>query len=415
MRLKSKKYIQGGINMIGKGFRFLQRIYYKLLASLSFKTIQHNGIVMFSHNFQRKGASLLLLYIAKEFQSRNIPIVIISQKSGPLVSDFKKVAKVYISNRYSKIESITHKLAYEYGYKKAICNTCVTGKFTKILKDNNYVIISMIHEMGLSIQLLEEENSCTEIAKYANHVLFPSSIVFRDFLKFTPNNTTFTYSIKPQGLYLTNDIIMDMVEAREVIKQVLPSITQENLLVINVASAEHRKGFDIFLDLCLESWNRQLPIQFVWVGDNAEILYQKYLVEKNIESIPNLCLPGYIKDKFVLQSIYLSADILCLTSREEPLGSIVLEAMHAGTPVLGFDGCGGFTDIIMNGENGFLVPPFSTEAILEKLMYIKDNKSVQKKLHTKSKETAKQYNFIEYCDYILSLFDTTIMERKTHE
>ncbi|MEI8597166.1 glycosyltransferase, partial [Vibrio sp. M60_M31a] len=81
------------------------------------------------------------------------------------------------------------------------------------------------------------------------------------------------------------------------------------------------------------------------------------LVEKqgSIENISNLVLLGYLKDINLLTTIYSAASVLCLTSREEPFGSIVLEAMNQGTPVVGFIGAGGFQDVVRDNETGMLV------------------------------------------------------------
>ena len=55
--------------------------------------------------------------------------------------------------------------------------------------------------------------------------------------------------------------------------------------------------------------------------------------------------------------IYAAADIVLHTSTEpEPFGLVILEAMFARKPVIATRG-GGVTDLIIDGETGFLVPP----------------------------------------------------------
>ena len=56
-----------------------------------------------------------------------------------------------------------------------------------------------------------------------------------------------------------------------------------------------------------------------------------------------------------LVQLYQSASVFALTSAEEGLGMVLLEAMSCGVPVVS-TACGGPNSIISDGEDGFLVP-----------------------------------------------------------
>lgn len=53
--------------------------------------------------------------------------------------------------------------------------------------------------------------------------------------------------------------------------------------------------------------------------------------------------------------LYLSHDILCMASDNEPFGRVAIEAMSYGLPVISFES-GGISEIITHGTSGFLVP-----------------------------------------------------------
>lgn len=55
-----------------------------------------------------------------------------------------------------------------------------------------------------------------------------------------------------------------------------------------------------------------------------------------------------------LINIYQNAEVFILSSREEGLGMVIMEAMACGIPVVATD-CGGPATLITNGRNGFLV------------------------------------------------------------
>ena len=55
-----------------------------------------------------------------------------------------------------------------------------------------------------------------------------------------------------------------------------------------------------------------------------------------------------------LINLYKSADLVCVPSRNEPFGIVVLEAWAAGKPVVATHN-GGPRDFVSHGEDGYLV------------------------------------------------------------
>jgi glycosyltransferase involved in cell wall biosynthesis len=67
-----------------------------------------------------------------------------------------------------------------------------------------------------------------------------------------------------------------------------------------------------------------------------------------------------------------NSSVLVLPSTSEGLGRVILEAMAAGTPVIG-SRVGGIPELVEDGARGFLVPPGDENALAEKLRWILNN------------------------------------------
>lgn len=61
---------------------------------------------------------------------------------------------------------------------------------------------------------------------------------------------------------------------------------------------------------------------------------------------------GYLHDSYTLALLYNSADVFCIPSLAENFANTILESVHCGTPVVGFD-VGGIPDVV-NDKTGYL-------------------------------------------------------------
>jgi glycosyltransferase involved in cell wall biosynthesis len=77
----------------------------------------------------------------------------------------------------------------------------------------------------------------------------------------------------------------------------------------------------------------------------------------------NVFAPGYVYD---VDSFYKIADIVMLTSVNEPCGFTILEAMKTCKPVVAFDS-GGPAELLKNDYSGILVPVGKTRLFAEQI------------------------------------------------
>lgn len=79
-----------------------------------------------------------------------------------------------------------------------------------------------------------------------------------------------------------------------------------------------------------------------------------------------------------LVKYYLRSRTFALPTYREALGQTILEAMAAKLPVVATD-VGGVPEIV-NSKNGFLIPPYNSEQLAEKLSYLLSNPSKAKSM-----------------------------------
>lgn len=80
-----------------------------------------------------------------------------------------------------------------------------------------------------------------------------------------------------------------------------------------------------------------------------------------------------------VKDAYAAADVVALTSEYEPFGYCLLEAMAQSKPLVAFD-IGAVSEIIAEGESGFIVPFADTNALAQKVVTLFEDKSLSAKM-----------------------------------
>jgi glycosyltransferase involved in cell wall biosynthesis len=130
----------------------------------------------------------------------------------------------------------------------------------------------------------------------------------------------------------------------------------------------HRKGQEVLVRAAALLRHQHPEAHYLIVGstapgnENHEIRLRELIVECGLEN--NVLLTGDCHDP---ASAFAALDIAVAPSiQPEPFGCVVIEAMAAGTPVVG-SLCGGISEQIIDGESGLLFTPGDPEALAEAL------------------------------------------------
>jgi glycosyltransferase involved in cell wall biosynthesis len=159
----------------------------------------------------------------------------------------------------------------------------------------------------------------------------------------------------------------------------LPS---SGLVVGMIACFKPQKAIEEFIKAAYNISKAFPKVNFVLVGDGAlRKKIEALIAGFNLQS--KIVLTGWRRDVPELLSVF---DVLVLTSLWEGLPIAVLEALASAKPVV-VTQTGGVSEVVRDGENGFLAPQRDTAMLCEKLGILLNDSALRLKMSRAAAET----------------------------
>lgn len=134
-------------------------------------------------------------------------------------------------------------------------------------------------------------------------------------------------------------------------------------IIMSSGRLTYQKGFDILIEVAKKL--KEKTANFKWIilgeGEDREKLEDKikeYKLEDYVE------LMGRVKN---VEEYYRKSKMFVLTSRFEGLVLVVLEAKSYELPIVSFDCDCGPSETIKNDVNGYIIKPFDTDEMANKI------------------------------------------------
>ena len=361
------------------------------------------SIVVVSHDAYFHGAQRLALALVRTLsQSLGYDVDVLLCGGGPLTTDFEQVGRVHEFSAAGSTLEARQRIArdlFNRGARLALCNTSVVGGTVEILKQAGFRIVSMIHELPGLIGQYGLESSIASIARHADRVVFPARIVRDPFIDLTGMPIEKAV-VRPQGLLAPNRFADERETARYEIRTLL-GLSPDARIVLAVGFADRRKGLDLFVEVGLELTERRQDTFFVWVGHHDAGAFSEArarITEAGRDS--RFFFPGLVENP---DAFFAGADAYLMTSREDPFPLVVLDALDARVPVIGFDGGGGFVELLQR-DCGVLVPYLDTMAMAEALFRLLQDPTEGHRLSAAGKAIiSREYSFIDYARDLVQL------------
>lgn len=169
-----------------------------------------------------------------------------------------------------------------------------------------------------------------------------------------------------------------------------PSVVSSctNKQILSVGRLTTLKGYDILLQIWSKIANKYPEWHLHIYGkgedyDKLKQIIQQLGIGNSVQIFPPT---NNIIEKYIDSSIYV------MTSRSEGFPMVLPEAMICGLPCVSFATSCGPSEIITQGEDGFIVPFGDTQGFCNKLKLLMDNEYLRRQMGEKAHSNIMRYS-----------------------
>jgi glycosyltransferase involved in cell wall biosynthesis len=182
---------------------------------------------------------------------------------------------------------------------------------------------------------------------------------------------------------------------------------EASIRIVMIGSLVKKKGHELAIRVLANLHKRGLKLQLDILGSGPlKSDLKNQVKENNLGSVVTFHGNVDHPEQFLKQAFcYLH------TASYEPFGLVLLEAMSVGLPVVCTDGHGN-RDLIIEGENGFLLWKRDASAIADKIALLFEDKLLQKSLGENAVKFAREFGMENYVTKLLTIYKEAISSEK---
>ena len=166
-------------------------------------------------------------------------------------------------------------------------------------------------------------------------------------------------------------------------------------VVGNIAVLERRKGHDVLLQAARQVQHSHPHFRFVIVGRGP--LEQE--LKEQAKDLPNVTFAGWADNPLSYLAVF---DAFAFPTRHDALGSVLLDTMRAGVPVIASD-VDGVPEVVTN-ECGVLVPPENPDALAAAIIRLSEDLKERERLADNARKKSAEFSPDAMADKYLDLY-----------
>lgn len=167
-------------------------------------------------------------------------------------------------------------------------------------------------------------------------------------------------------------------------------VTSADIRIICVARFVEKKGIEYLIKACSILQNQNMRFKCMIIGSGEErVKYEAMINELYLENIIDL-LPPMANDQIKLMYGKDSIVVMpCVNARDgerDGIPNVLLEGMQCGSPAVATN-ISGIPELIVDGENGFIVPEKDSIALARVLSRLLSSADLREKISSQGRQT----------------------------
>ncbi|MCG2430485.1 glycosyltransferase family 4 protein [Aequorivita xiaoshiensis] len=307
-----------------------------------------------------------------------------------LPNRLEKVNYIPLGSNQSKIRFVKTTLQYalQAGSIKLVYNTLkkiALGRRKELHKQNLKFVLQKIGPDVIHLQWLSVIPWFEEVLSSQTTPVVLSQLGFHVNVRPFVNDKNFSYlqrwyskmagfhsvskAISRNGDKIWNDTYkIDKVVYTGLPLEITPFLEKyyilNSLQLLSVGRPHWIKGYDYALQTCKRLKDQNISFHYTIIGGAGNEELQFLIADLGLKGYVSLAASASQSEVF---DVMRSSSLLLMPSLEEGIPNVVVEAMAIGLPVISTD-CGGISELITNGVNGWVVPTRNPEAMAVAVM-----------------------------------------------
>jgi GalNAc-alpha-(1->4)-GalNAc-alpha-(1->3)-diNAcBac-PP-undecaprenol alpha-1,4-N-acetyl-D-galactosaminyltransferase len=330
------------------------------------------------------GAERVISTLSNELIEKFEVTIIVFVKSNPFYSLDDRIKIISCFDKIDQPTSIFSSLKLNYNILK---------KVKKITKEESIdLLIGFITSANVIAVLAAKSNGIPSLISERNDPLKKEIPRFWRLLRrlvYPKANNLIVQTEKVKDIYKA---MLKSQEMTVLPNPIAPTLSQlrdsdqnREKIILSVGRFNNDKRqakiIEAYNSLNLNEWKLLL------IGDGPNKEKLNTLIEKyNLDDRVNIL--SQVKD---VETYYNKSSIFVFASKAEGFPNVLLEAMHFGLPSISTDCNFGPSEIINNGDNGFLVGVNDQDELTERLSQLLKDKKLQQQFSERAIESTKKY------------------------
>lgn len=273
-----------------------------------------------------------------------------------------------------------------YRYKK-LYEHLRTEKYDVILTflpEPSFYVLSLKNKLNLNVIVSVRNDPKVEYKKLIYKLLMKIFYIRANGFVFQTNEAKeyFCDEIQNKSRIIMNSVNSEFINFNK-------EIDERKNTIVNVGRLSNQKNQKLLINAFAKFSKKHEEYELVIYGDGEKRTELEELV-KELNMNAKIKLPGIEND--IISKIY-DAKMFILSSNYEGMPNALIEAMALGIPVISTDcPCGGPKELILDGENGFLVEVNNEEMLLKMMLKLAEDADLQLKFSNYKNEFRDRVN-----------------------